>query len=120
MSDEQLKSPPISERLFEYNLVTLPWIVFVGGLFVFIGIPFARVLVVYLVKGATAYSRQGIRIPNGKHPLHFTDGTVVPELPYFLTNLVVFVVIVGGLSLLLIHSIRFYERHFKGSRSARL
>jgi len=110
MKDEQSERPPLSERVFNYWFVTLPWILFLGALTVFVGMPFARMLVVCCLKGTDAYFHQGIRIPKGKHPLHFTDGSVVPELPYFLAIFTVFVAIAGGLSLLLIHGVRFYEK----------
>jgi hypothetical protein len=110
MSSEQPYRPPLSETVFEKNRVTLPWIVFVGALFVFIGMPFAKALVVCWVKGWDAYFREGIRIPKGKHPLHFTDGSIVPELPYALANFAVFFSIVGGLSVLLLYALRVYER----------
>jgi len=119
MSDEKSKRPPLSERIFENNLVTLPWLAFVGAVFLVFGRPLARVLVVYWVKGVEASSRENIRIERSKHPLFFNDGSPVPELTYFLVNLVVFFVIVGGLSLLLIHSIRFYERRFQAPGATR-
>lgn len=112
MNSEQ-SMRPLSERVFEYNPVTLPWIAFLCALFILVGRPLAGRLVVYWVKGADAYSRLGVRIQTSKHPLHFTDGTLVPQMPYLLASLLVFAVISGGLSLLLIHSMRFYERHFK-------
>ena len=84
MKDEQSEPPPLSERVFDYWFVTLPWIVCTGALVVFVGMPFARMLVVCWFKGTDAYFHQGIRIPKSKHPLHFTDGSIVPELPYFL------------------------------------
>src|SRR5437867_1572659 len=112
MSDERTKRPPLSERVFENSFVTLPWMLFLVALVVTVGMPFAKALVVCLVKGTDAYFRLGVRIPKGKHPLHFTDGSIVPELPYFLANFAVFIVIAGGLSLLLIRLIRLYERHF--------
>ena len=110
MSSEQSGRPPLSERVFEKNMVTLPWIVFTGALFVLVGMPLAKALIVCWVKGGDAYFEQGIRILKGKHPLHFTDGSIVPELPYALANFAVFFVIVGGLSLLLIYALRVYER----------
>ncbi len=75
-----------------------------------VGMPLAKALIVCWVKGGDAYFEQGIRILKGKHPLHFTDGSIVPELPYALANFAVFFVIVGGLSLLLIYALRVYER----------
>ena len=110
MKDEPSERPPLSERGFDYWFVTLPWILCVGALFVFVGMPFARMLVVCCLRGTDAYFRQGIRIPRSKHPLHFTDGGIVPELPYFLATFAVFIAMVGGLSLLLIYILRFYER----------
>jgi ABC-type phosphate transport system permease subunit len=103
--------------VFDNTLVTIPWVVFVTGLFLIFGRPLSEALVVSWVKGVDAYSRQGIRIPKSKHPLHFTDGSRVAEMPYFLANLLIFLLIVGGLSLLLIRAIRFYEHHFKVSRT---
>jgi hypothetical protein len=113
MSDPQPETRPLSERLFEKNFVTLPWILFVGLLFVFVGMPIAKALVVCWVKGTDAYFHQGIRIPRTTHPLHFTDGSVVPELPYALVNFAVFFVVVGGLSLLLRQVVKLYRRSSK-------
>ena len=110
MKDEQSERPPLSERVFDYWFVTLPWILFVGAVFVFVGMPFARMLVVCCLKGTDAYFHEGIGIPKSKHPLHFTDGSIVPELPYFVANFAVFIAMVGGLSLLLIHALRRYEK----------
>lgn len=113
MSDHQSKQPPLSERVFENSLITIPWVLFLVCLFVVVGIPFAKALVVIWVKGTDAYFHHGIRIPKGKHPLHFTDGGIVPELPCLLAFFAVFMAITGGLSLLLIYLLRFYERRFK-------
>ena len=112
MSEEHAERP-LSERVFENNLVTLPWIAFLVALTFFVGMPFARALVVCWVKGTDAYFRLSIRIPKSKHPLHFTDGTTVPELTYALANIAVFMLIAGGLSFSLIYCLRFYERHFR-------
>src|ERR1035441_2199721 len=51
MKDEQSEPPPLSERVFDYWFVTLPWIVCTGALVVFVGMPFARMLVVCWFKG---------------------------------------------------------------------
>ena len=118
MSDEQSKQPPLSERVFELWFVTLPWIVFVGVVFILIGIPFANMLTVCWVKGTDAYFHQGIRIPLG-NKMHFSDGSAVPQGPLFLTYFPTFLVLVGGPSFVLIQILRYYERRKKQAGNAR-
>jgi hypothetical protein len=102
----------LASRVFENTKFQLAWILWLGLVLVFMGIPFQRFLVVCWVRGVDAYFSEHIRVLPGK-PVKFSDGQPVPSLPDAVTGFVVFLVVALGLSLLIFHGLRFYERHFR-------
>ena len=103
---------PFSDRIFEHWFILAPWLALVGSLFVFVGLPFAHMAVVWWVKGCDAYFRQGIRFPLG-HGLRFSDGSPVPQGTDFLITFAVFMVLVAGSSVLLLRMVKYYEGRAK-------
>ena len=112
MSEKPPKPQDLARRVFENLYFAVSWAVFLGAVFIYVGLPFQRALVVLWVRGSDAYFHQGIRVLRGK-PAKFSDGSLVPSIPDALTGLTVFMLTAVGLSLLLVFVLRFYERHFQ-------
>lgn len=110
------KPKDLADRVFEKTKFQIAWILWLGFIFISVGVPFQRFLVVWWVRGADAYFHQGIRVLRGK-PVRFSDGQPVPSLPDAVTGFGVFMLVSLGLSLLLVHSLRFYERHFRSQKA---
>jgi hypothetical protein len=112
MRETQPKPKDLATRVFEKLSFQLGWILILGSVFIFIGLPIQRALVVLWVRGSEAYFHQGIRVLRGK-PVKFSDGQLVPSVPDFVTGLAMFMLVAVGLSYLLVFCLRFYERHRK-------
>ena len=102
----------LASRLFENTKFQLAWVLWLCLVFEFVGVPFQRFLVVCWVRGLDAYLTQHMRVLPGT-PVKFSDGQSVPSFPNALTGFAVFLVVVFGLSLLMFHGLRLYERHFR-------
>jgi|SRR5579883_1290433 len=102
----------LANRVFGSTKFQLAWVLWLGLFFAYIGIPCQRFLVICWVRGAEAYFDKGIRVLPGK-PVKFSDGQPVPSLPDAVTGFTVFLIVALGLSLLMFHALRFYERHFR-------
>src|SRR5258708_3462642 len=100
MSETPSKPLDLAGRVFENFYFAVSWAVFIGAVFIFVGLPFQRALVVLWVRGSDAYFQKGIRVLRGK-PVKFSDGLPVPSLPDAATGFAVFMVTAVGLSLLL-------------------
>jgi len=112
MSETQPKPQDLAARLFENTRFQFSWILVLGALFVFVGVPFQKFLIVLWVRGSDAYFHQGIRVLRVK-PARFSDGELVPQWINFTTGMAIFLIVSVGLSLLLVRALRFYERRFK-------
>lgn len=106
----------LANRVFGNTKFQLAWVLWLGLIFVCVGIPLQRFLVVCWVRGLDAYLTHHIRVLPGK-PVKFSDGQSVPSLPDAVTGFAVLLVVALGLSLLMFHGLRFYERHFRISSS---
>lgn len=101
----------LATRLFAKPYFAISWVVFLGGIFLFVGWPLRNIALVFWVYGSDGYFYKGIRVLSGK-PVRFSDGALVPLLPDLITGFGAFFIIVGGLTLLAIFTLRFYERHY--------
>jgi hypothetical protein len=118
VKSESLGPKDLATRVFENSAFQIAWAISIGCVFVFVGLPFQRFLVVLWVKGSDAYFHHGIRVLRGK-PAKFSDGELLPQLPDAVTGFAVFLAIAFGLSALMCFALRFYEKHFqKRSRAA--
>jgi hypothetical protein len=98
-------------RMFAKPYFAISWVVFLGGIVLFVGWPIRNIALVCWVYGSDGYFHKGIRIPPGK-PVRFSDGALVPILPDLITGFGAIFITVGGLTLLAILALRFYERHY--------
>ena len=96
--------------MFAKPYFAISWVVFLGGIFLFVGWPVRNIALVCWVYGSDGYFHKGIRVLSGK-PVRFSDGALAPILPDLITGFGAFFIIVGGLTLLAILALRFYERH---------
>jgi ABC-type phosphate transport system permease subunit len=112
MSEAKTKQRKLVKQVFEKTSFQLVWVLILGCVFIFIGLPIQRAFLVLWVKGSDAYFHQGIRVLKGK-PVKFSDGQLVPNIPDAISGFATFMVIVLGLSFLLILFLNFYERRQK-------
>ena len=101
-----------AERLFRRTGFTLAWVAFLAAFVTIVGWRIRNFLLVSWVFGIGAYFHEGVRVLKG-HPLRFSSGQLVPTIPDVVTAFAVFFVLVLGLTLLLIFTVRFYECRFK-------
>ena len=113
MSEPESKPKDLAARALSNTKFQLAWILWLGVIITYVGVPIQRFLIILWVRGSDAYFHHGIRILPGK-PVRFSDGGLVPDLPDFVTGVIVFILgIMLGLSLLMVYMLRFYERHFQ-------
>jgi len=101
----------LASRVFNHRVFPLVWIPILVPVLLFISEPVRLVILVYWVYGRDAYANQGIRVIPHK-PLHFSDGTRVPQWLDMVTGFGMFFVTTLGLSLALFFALRVYERRF--------
>jgi hypothetical protein len=111
MSETKPEREDLGTRTFN-GVFSAVWAIFLFALFGFVGVPLANALIVCWVRGTDAYLHGGIRVLHGR-PLKFSDGISVPGVPEMVSFFAVFIVMVFGLSFLLLHLLRFYEKHWK-------
>jgi hypothetical protein len=113
VSEPTSKPKDLATRVSSDTKFQIAWVLFLGVIITYIGVPIQRFLIVLWVRGSNSYFHHGIRVLRGK-PVRFSDGALVPDLPDFVTGIIVFFLgIMLGLSLLLFYTLRFYERHFQ-------
>jgi hypothetical protein len=113
MNEPASKPKDVATRVFSDTKFQIAWVLWLGVLITYVGVPIQRFLIVLWVRGSDAYFHHGIRVLPGK-PVRFSDGALVADVPDFVTGIIVFFFgIMLGLSLLLIYTLRFYERHFQ-------
>ena len=111
-SNRQTQQPnDLASRVFNHRVFPLVWIPILLLVLLFITEPVRLVILVYWVYGRDAYSHQGIRVIPHK-PLHFSDGTPVPQWQDMVTGFGMFFVTTLGLSLALFFALRLYEHRF--------
>lgn len=113
MKEANLQIAPndLASRTFENRSFQLAWIIFLFLFLIFVTEPLRHVLLVYWVFGKDAYLH-GLRVIPRK-PLHFSNGTLVPQAIDIVTGSGLFFATTLGLSLALFLGLRFYERHFR-------
>jgi len=110
-SSQTQKPTDLAWRVFNHRVFPLVWIPILVLVLLFITEPVRLVILVYWVYGRDAYAHQGIRVIPHK-PLHFSDGTLVPQWQDMVTGFGMFFVTTLGLSLALFFGLRLYERRF--------
>jgi hypothetical protein len=101
----------LATRIFAKPLFAICWAVFLGGVVLLVGWPLRDVALVWWIYGSDGYFHKGIRVLSGK-PIRFSDGALVPIVPDLITGFGAFFIAVGGLTLLAIFALRFYQRHY--------
>lgn len=111
MGTEQERQRDLATRMFAKPYFAISWAVFLGGMVLLVGWPIRNIALVCWVYGSDGYFNKGIRVLSGK-PVRFSDGELAPILPDLVTGFGAVFVTVGGLTLLAILVLRFYERHY--------
>ncbi|HTI98368.1 MAG TPA: hypothetical protein VL527_05645 [Dongiaceae bacterium] len=113
MSEPAAQPKDLATRVLSDTKWQLAWMLWLGLIITYVGVPIQRFLIVLWVRGSDAYYQQGIRALPGK-PVKFSDGGLVTDLPGFMSGMIVFVFgIMIGLSLLLVFTLRFYDKHIQ-------
>jgi hypothetical protein len=99
----------LATRMFAKPYFAISWAVFLAGIVLLVGWPIRNIALVCWIYGSDGYFRKGIRVLSDK-PSRFSDGTLVPILPDLVTGFGAFFITAGGLTLLAILALRFYER----------
>lgn len=110
MAEANSQPKHLDERLFNRAGFSVPWIIFLAIVLRFVSWPIRNFILVCWIYGRTAYIHDGIRVLAGK-PMRFSTGAEVPSFPVFVTSFGAFFITCLGLTMLLIFSLRFYERH---------
>jgi hypothetical protein len=105
-----------AERIFKHSGFTISWVAFLGAFLTFVSWPIRNFFLVCWIYGCHAYFQEGIRVLKGK-PVRFSNGVLAPKVPDLVTGFGAFFVTALGLTMLLIFLVRFYERHFRKSKS---
>ena len=112
---EQKEQRDLATRIFAKPYFAISWVAFLSGMFLLVSWPMRNIALVCWVYGSNGYFRRGIRVLSGK-PIRFSDGELVPILPDLVTGFGAFFITVGGVTLLAILALRFYERRY-GTRA---
>jgi len=111
MSHLRSELEELAERLFKNFYFTISWVVFLAIAIRFISWPVRNAVLVCWVYGSDAYFHRGIHVLPGK-PIRFSNGELAPTLPDLVTGVGSFFITVLGLTLLLVFTLRMYERYF--------
>lgn len=101
----------LATRIFAKPYFAICWVIFLGAIVLFVGWPLRNAALVWWAYGSDGYFQKGIRVLSGK-PVRFSDGALVPIVPDLITGFGAVFITAGGLTLLAIFALRFYERRY--------